>query len=220
MSVYTSKFTGEEIDERLEKAGNTENYDDAELRELIAQKASAETAAATAEQAALNKATLGYQRKNLLKNTAASRTINGINLTVNDDGSMTFNAGTSTGLVSQVISKFTFKAGVSYIITGAPDDGTKTTRISLTSDDGTEYSDNSAWDTGSGCVVRFESDTTYNVRVRVCVAGTTLAEPVTFYPMIRSSDISDDTYEKYAAGVEERLSELEERLAALEEKAS
>ncbi len=44
---------------------------------------------------ALNKSSLGFQRKNLLKNMAETKTINGVMFTVNEDGSVTVN-GTAT----------------------------------------------------------------------------------------------------------------------------
>jgi hypothetical protein len=229
MSETTSKATTHIADSTLHvtetdksnwnaKASKSEFKVHTENRDIHTTADSQESWNNAAESAALSKSTIGYQRKNQLKNTAVSRTINGINLTVNDDGSMTFNAGTSTGLVSQIISKFTFKAGVSYIITGAPDDGTKTTRITLVSDDGTEYSDSATWDTGSGGTVKFDSDATYNIRARVCVANTTLSEAVVFKPMVRIADISDNTYEAYAPGVDERLEELETAVNANQNK--
>lgn len=90
-------------------------------------------------EAALNRSTLGYQMKNLLKNTAVSGTHNGISYTVNDDGSVTCGTGTATGSVSFVfINSFTFKGGESYILSGEPNDGSSETRISLINDSGGE----------------------------------------------------------------------------------
>ena len=48
-------------------------------------------------------------------------------------------------------------------------------------------------------------------KIRVVIAGNagTVFENVTFYPMLRYSEITDDTYEPYKPSVEERLAALE-----------
>ena len=196
MGLSENSFT----DDEKTKLSVLENYNDTEIR----------------SQSLTNQSTLGYQRKNLLKNTAVSGTHNGISYTVNDDGSVTCGTGTATGSVSFVfINSFTFKGGESYILSGAPNDGSSETRISLIDDSGGELQ--IYQDRGSGVMVTFDEDTKCRVRVRFCSAGATVTQPVTFFPMIRLAGIADNTYEPYRPSVEEYIADLEVRITALEE---
>ena len=186
-------------DDERDKLSNLENYDDTEVK----------------SQTALNRSTLGYQRKNLLKNTASSGTANGIPYTVNADGSVVFGTGTTTNICYIYIGEFAFKAGISYTMSGAPDDGTTETRLSLINDSGGEMS--AAYqDIGKGATFAFESDVTYRVRARIAGSGATISQTIAFYPMLWYAEITDDTYEPYKPSVEERLAVLEEKFAALE----
>ena len=72
------------------KLDNLENYDDTEVKADIAN---------IEEQTALNCSTLGYQRKNLLKITATTKTVDGVTFTINDDGSIKVN-GTANKTIS------------------------------------------------------------------------------------------------------------------------
>ncbi len=179
-------------DEHKEKLLSLENYDDAGIR----------------SETALNRSTLGYQRKNLLKNTAVSGTANGIPYTVNADGSVVFGTGTTTNICYIYIGEFAFKAGILYTMSGAPDDGTTETRLSLINDSGGEMS--AAYqDIGKGATFSFESDVTYRVRARIAGSGAAISETIVFYPMLRCAEITDNTYEPYKPSVEERLAALE-----------
>lgn len=183
------------------KLDGLENYDDANIKDDIS---------GVSNQAVINKTTLGYQAKNLLKNTAVSGSHNGVQYTVNADGSITTGTGTIAETVAfLVVNSFTFKAGVSYILSGAPNDGTTATRISVVDKSGveTQYQDK-----GSGVVVKFDTNTTYNIRIRFGSGGTTLTESKTFRPMIRYAEITDDTYEPYKPSVEERLNDVTDQI--------
>lgn len=86
--------------EDKQKLAALENYNDSEVK----------------SQTFLNRSTLGYQRKNLLKNTAVSNTQNGVTFTVNADESVTIN-GTNAGTNSVYIklnSKFITTYGRKY----------------------------------------------------------------------------------------------------------
>lgn len=155
---------------------------------------------------AINRSTLGYQSKNLLKNTAISGISAGISYTVNSDGSITFGTGTATGICSVILCSYTFKAGVKYKLSGAPNDGSSETRISLISDEGGEPGQYR--DTGNGVTFSFSQDTTYRIRVRVAGGGVAITDSVTFYPMLRDADIIDDTYAPYQASLKEELDSL------------
>ncbi|MBD5158892.1 MAG: hypothetical protein HDT23_01430 [Ruminococcus sp.] len=182
------------------KLDGLSNYDDTSIKADIAEMSS---------QIALNRSSSGFQRKNLLKNTAVSGTSYGIKYTVNSDGSVTVFSGVAnnTGIPVLVFSnKFTFKANVKYILSGAPDDSSSKTRIGLIDDNGGEYS---RQDTGKGTLIEFDEDTTYRVRIRFCDRDGEVDSDKTFYPMIRYAEITDDTYEPYKPSVEERLIALE-----------
>ena len=181
-------------DDEREKLANLENYDDTEVK----------------SQTALNRSTLGYQRKNLLKNTAVSNTQNGVTFTVNADGSVTIN-GTNAGTNSVYItlnSKFITTYGRKY-----------TASIAAEEIPGVYMSIyDSSWAGVGRCTTSItfveNKNSTRNIRLTV-EAGTTL-ENVTLYPMLRYAEITDDTYEPYKPSVEERLAVLEEKFAALE----
>ena len=168
-----------------------------------------EMIAETSSQTTLNHSTLGYQRKNLLKNTAASRTINGVTLTVNEDGSVTLN-GTATATVFFEIRKgMLLETGKEYIFSGCPVGGSTSSYALLIEDS----SQGRTWDFGEG--IKFTATSTnYDVKIRINVNYT--AENLTFRPMLRYAEITDDAYEPYKPSVEERLAVLEEKFAALE----
>lgn len=182
------------------KLDGLSNYDDTSIKADIAE---------TSEKTALTRSTIGFQRKNLLKNTAVSGKIYGIDFTVNPDGSITAHKGVAdknSGIPIVFANRFTFKANVKYILSGAPDDSSYQTRISLIDDNGSE---NGKQDTGNGALIEFDEDKTYRIRVRFCDRDGEVPSDKTFYPMIRYAEITDDTYEPYKPSIEERLTALE-----------
>lgn len=159
---------------------------------------------------ALNRSTLGYQRKNLLKNTAVSKTTNGVTFTVNGDGSITTD-GTSTGVVDYIIGKYLFENGVKYTLSGCPSGGTASTYV-LRVYGLSSGSSSSTSDYGNG--VEFVGDgNTHDIRI---VIGNRVNMNSDFYPMLRYTEITDDTYEQYMPSVKEYISDLEARITALE----
>ena len=146
---------------------------------------------------AINKSTLGYVKKNLLKNTAKTSTKSGVTFTINDDKSITVN-GTATAQISFIINN---KVGLgigNYILTGCPSGGSWNTFYL------TAYA-SSAWlsapDFGSGC--RIENKTV--TQVVISIASGYTANNLKFYPMLRDADITNSTYEPYKESVDERL---------------
>ena len=76
-------------------------------------------------QAAINRTTLGVQCKNLLKNTAVTKTVNGVTFTVNDDKSITV-SGTNNSSYTVFFNvckalELTLEKDKSYIMTGCPE---------------------------------------------------------------------------------------------------
>ena len=177
-------------DEEREKLAALENYDDSEVK----------------SQTALNRSTLGYQRKNLLKNTAASRTINGVTLTVNEDGSVTLNGTATTTVFFEIRKGMLLETGREYILSGCPAGGSTSSYALLIVDS----SQVRTWDFGEG--IKFmAASTNYDVKIRINVNYT--AENLTFRPMLRCAEITDGTYEPYKPSVEERLAALEAVIA-------
>ena len=148
--------------------------------------------------AALNRTTLGTQCKNLLKNNAVTKTVNGVTFTVNSDGSVTVKQTTTApgNATIDVATNITLNPGT-YILTG--DDEIKKSgygeiRFYI---NGTIYAANTAH--------TFDEEVTISA-VRIFVwKGVNINGSKTIYPMLRYADITDDTYEPYKESVDERL---------------
>ncbi|MDE6835021.1 MAG: hypothetical protein K2J39_12375 [Ruminococcus sp.] len=177
------------------KLNSLSNYDDASIKADIAE---------TSSKTAINRSTIGYQRKNLLQNTAVSQTVKGVKFTLNADKSFTV-SGVSTGLIDFKINKFFFPDGQKFILSGCPKGGTSSSYVlrvfgMTNTTDGTSISDY-----GNG--VEFSGDgNEHEVRI---VIGNGISMNADFFPMLRYTDVTDDTYEPYRPSVEERLTALE-----------
>lgn len=130
--------------------------------------------------------------KNLLQNTATSLTINGVTFTVNNDKSITCN-GTATGTAAITIN--TIFLINSTKISGCPMGGSWSSFELDLLNINTNNVD--VIDAGNGAVIQNENS--YRVRIRIASGYT--CNNLTFYPMIRKADITDDTYEPYHAPV-------------------
>ena len=183
-------------DEEREKLAVLENYDDSEVK----------------SQTALNRSTLGYQRKNLLKNAAVSQTIRGMTFTVNKDGSVTAN-GTATATADISISTKSPILNGDYTLTCCPAGGSADSYRAIARIYDSEDNPLTATliDTGEGLTVTGFDDSYINVIIRIS-SGVT-AENLTFRPMLRCAEIIDGTYEPYKPSVEERLAALEAVIA-------
>ena len=200
MGLSESSFTNTE----KTKLAGLENYNDTQIRTEMAE---------IAEQAAFNRSTLGYQRKNLLKNVATSKTVSGVTFTVNPDGSVIVN-GTSTAIIWYDLNiKIVVPLGRSFKLTGCPTgpDASAQERHIMYATNGT----GTRWnDYGEGVVF---TPTMSPLTVAIRLPKDYTVDNLTFYPMLRYAEIVDDTYEPYQPSVEEYISALEERIAALEE---
>lgn len=183
-------------DEEREKLAVLENYNDSEVK----------------SQTALNRSTLGYQRKNLLKNAAVSQTIRGMTFTVNKDGSVTAN-GTATATADISISTKLPILNGDYTLTCCPAGGSADSYRAIARIYDSEDNPLTATliDTGEGLTVTGSDDSYINVIIRIS-SGVT-AENLTFRPMLRYAEITDGTYEPYKPSVEERLAALEAVMA-------
>ena len=160
-----------------------------------------EMIAETSSQTTLNHSTLGYQRKNLLKNTAVSRTINGVTLTVNENGSVTLNGTAAATVFFEIRKGMLLETGREYILSGCPVGGSTSSYTLLIEDS----SQGRTWDFGKG--IKFTAaSTNYDVKIRINVNYT--AENLTFRPMLRYAEIADDTYEPYKDDLQTQIDNI------------
>ena len=184
------------------KLSNLENYDDTEVK----------------SQTALNRSTLGYQRKNLLKNTAVSKTQNGVTFTVNADGTVSV-SGTATAGVTLPIGQVEVEKGRTYALSGCPAGGSSLTyRLDARYyKNGTITTIGGTIDVGEGAVIKLPDDADDNrLLIYIRIGDGTDVDGRIFAPMLRYAEITEDSYEPYKPSVEERLAVLEEKFAALE----
>lgn len=172
------------------------------------------------EQSILNRQTLGYDCKNLLKNTATTQTINGITFTVNEDGSITA-SGTATDTASLYIYGTSYStsgqkpiAKGNYVLSGCPSGGSDSThriRIGYRNESGT--TNLFAIDYGEGANLDLGYDTIGCIVLQIF--ANQIVDNLTFKPMLRDARISDATYVPYQPSVEERLTVVEGKKTVL-----
>ena len=161
---------------------------------------------AHANDIAINRTTLGTQCKNLLKNTAATKTVNGVTFTVNSDGTITAN-GTATNRIIFLVGTVYISQTRNYTYTGTPSGGASST-YSMNYRNSNVYK---TVETGNGITTQFERGKTYEAVIDIR-SGVTISN-LTFSPMLRDADITDDTYEPYKENVDERLTENKSNIA-------
>lgn len=136
-----------------------------------------------------------YSGKNLLKNTAVDKTINGLSIKVNEEKRFSVN-GTSTMLSAYDVGEFTVKTGEIYILTGCPSGGsTSSYRLDVRKDANSGLYNNNIVDYGSGCSFTATEDITLKVFMRYDANYT--FNNIVFEPMIRLASVTDSTYEPY-----------------------
>ena len=160
-------------------------------------------------QAAINRTTLGTQCKNLLKNNAVTKTINGVTFTVNDDSTITANGTATSRIIFLVGTAYISQTG-NYTYTGTPSGGASAT-YSMNYRNSNVYKD---VDTGNGTTAQFEGGKTYEAVIDIR-SGVTISN-LTFSPMLRDADITDDTYELFQPSLQEQINALTARISALE----
>lgn len=132
--------------------------------------------------------------KNLIKNTAATLTKNGITFTINDDGSVTAN-GTATARADCTVCYPThLVAGEKYILTGCPAGGERYTyNLGYTNN-----VDHAYMDYGDGVECEgFDLSVYPKPSILLAITSGVTVSNLVFKPMIRSVSVKDDTYEPY-----------------------
>lgn len=134
-------------------------------------------------------------RKNLLKNTATSRTSNGLTFTVNTDGSVTCNGRREQASTFFTIGSVTTSGKI--ILSGCPSGGSSAS-FAMRAFSATVSNPGVYYDIGDSCMLN--TPDTYNIDIRI--QSNYACDNLTFYPMIRKADIEDDTYEPYIENTE------------------
>ena len=146
-----------------------------------------------------------YSAKNFLPYPYAQTTIttNGVTYTDNGDGSITMSGNSSSeGSGFNYAFDLKLKKG-SYIFSGCPSSGGwQIYRQVLFIDD------NYYGDYGDGVEFSISSDMNATVFIQVW-PNVNIPNPVTFYPMLRDSRISDPTYTPYAMTNQELTAKME-----------
>ena len=128
--------------------------------------------------------------KNLLKNTGATQSVNGITFTANEDGSVTV-SGTAAAQAGFLVSDKRLANGV-YILSGCS--GPVKVFATLRKEGGEIEYFNSAFDME---VMFTVDDSVLSMNVAIQVAAGVTVNNETVHPMIRHASISDSTYEPY-----------------------
>lgn len=178
----------------------------------------AKSISAAAEGVAMNRSTLGYQSKNLLSHKGVSKTVGRITYTANEDGSVTAN-GTATenstyvvAYVSDIKSKEEAN-GKNVILSGCPAGGSSKYRLQFYKGAGNPTA---VYDYGSGVEIPFDlSVFASNANVAIVILNGNTVNSLTFYPMLRYADITDDTYEPYKPSVQEQIDGITDQIFGL-----
>lgn len=194
------------------KLDRLENYDDTDIKEDIAK---------ISEESVLNRNTLGYQRKNLLRNNCSDKTRNGVTATVNDDGSITLNGtNTATGttgnndimywnmqtgatgntIAGQYANNKKWLPNGKYILSGL----TAGAYLQMVfSEDNETESRYAGISNGETTFEVTDADKYVWTRLRIALGAS--FDNVTIYPMIRPIEVTDNSYEPYKSSVIEYM---------------
>lgn len=126
--------------------------------------------------------------KNILKNTAVSGELNGVNRTVKEDGSVIIN-GTSTGWANLTVGTIQ-SDGNSYILSGSPSNSEIFLTVNNTKEGDIAQSKN-----GSDTIFLPLKGSTY--RVIVCIPSKKTFNNEVVKPLIRTVNDEDNTYIKH-----------------------
>ena len=190
MGLSENSFTNAE----KAKLAELENYDDMEIKAYISSALSG---------VAINKATLGYQRKNMLKLSAITETKEGVTYTYIDG--MVNASGTTTGRSTHMMfnAKVPLVFDKDVIVSYVGEMSNIICRAKLGEVDKYEYPliTKSGYRIPAGAKISqvYIQQTQSGVTVNATNVGV----------MLRYADITDDTYEPYKPSIEERLTALE-----------
>ena len=161
-----------------------------------------------AKQIEINRRTLGAQAtKNVLKINALNQTKNGITITTNEDRSISIEGKATTETYFNINANVTVPSTANYTLTGCPSGGSNSTyQLYLTGDV-------EIYDKGKGDTKRIT--TSQKCTAYIAILPTDENLDITFYPMLRETDITDDTYEPYKPSLQEQINALMVEIAGL-----
>ena len=133
--------------------------------------------------------------KNLLQNTATSRTINGVTFEVNADGSVKANGTATGGSANLYINQGVMLPAGSYIVGNCDATGSEKVYIQFANPSIGKYVNV----TGAEKQYTIASDAKDFYCAIVVSEGQTVSNR-TFYPMMRLASVTDATYEPYTGG--------------------
>lgn len=164
-----------------------------------------------AERSALNKSTIGTQRKNLIRVTLQGYTTNNVNF-VNANGIISVSGNnTSQSSLTPIIGTVYLRKGEKVILSGCPDGGsTESYLLQLRSSDNVKIpiSDN-----GNSGTATISETGYYNVVIRIA-ANYGIGKALEFKPMLRYAEITDDTFEPCNPSLQEQIEELQAQIDA------
>lgn len=141
-------------------------------------------------------------RKNLLQNTAVTQTKNGVTFTINDDGSVTCNGTPTQEKPTYIVLNVPEFEDGQYILSGCPAGGGANSYFLRIYKPGPNLlGGGTRNDYGNGGTFTYGNHTE-DTSVNLFVAYGYVCENITFYPMIRKSNIEDNTYEQYIENTE------------------
>ncbi len=152
---------------------------------------------------AILRSTIGTVSKNLLENKATGKTINGITFTINDDHSVTAVGTASADAYLTLNSAIPLKKGCRYLLNGCPDGGGNTRyQLYLVG-----ANNEAGYCTSSKAVAIYATQSGNAAAYIKIAAGQTV--DLTFFPMLRDSEIQDNSYQPYAPSLDARIAALE-----------
>lgn len=188
-----SGLTATNVQDAIDELKDNDDMQDRGLAELYAEN--------TNQQLEIDYA-INTGVKNLLKITASSQTIKGVTFTVNDDQTVTVN-GTNDGTGASIFVIFPNAQAITipdgnYILSGCPTGGGGDVASAPFDLRWYMYSPGkSAYDSGNGASIEKSGNGTGSNIAIVVKTGRT-ANNLVFRPMLRTVEITDDTFEPYA----------------------
>jgi hypothetical protein len=194
----TLNYTAAEIDERLaavsnkvdkvEGMGLSETNFTAEEKQKLNSLENYDDSAVTAELSALSSA----GAKNLICNTASSRTEAGVTFTVEPDGSVSLNGTAANTIWFPIMTNMSIAAGTYTISNGLADD---TVRVIISP---TNAVNQRVFDSNENGYITRTIEAVSGVNAYLRIASGKITDGVTVKPMLRDAAISDGTYQPYA----------------------
>lgn len=135
--------------------------------------------------------------KNILKNAATVKSMNGVEFTVNADGSMTANGTANADILFTINSAvYGIIPGESYTISGCPNVNGVCRLYFAQHNDAGAIANANTYDTGSGATAKIRPECKY-LWVGFYVKTGTVFSSATIYPMIRLASVTDAAYKPY-----------------------